>query len=84
MLHHQPNNAKVERLEKCSKFVKGRGNVRIVVFHEPCALIKNIEVLLERAKIKHAMFWFCNNCTYWLTLNIQMMLMNAVYKSNQR
>ena len=58
------NVAKVERLEKCSNFVKGRDNVRILVWEKHCALIKNIGVLLERPNAKHAKFWFCDNCTY--------------------
>ena len=61
------NIAKVERLEKCSNFVKDRQNVRILVWEENCALIKNVEVLLERPYNKHAKFWFCDNCTYWFT-----------------
>ena len=61
------NIAKVERLEKCSNFVKDRQNVRILVREEHCALIKNVELLLERPNIKHAKFWFCYNCTYWFS-----------------
>ena len=61
------NIAKVERLEKCSNFVKDRQNVRILVWNEHCALIKNVEVLLERPNTKHAKFWFCDNCTYWFS-----------------
>ena len=61
------NIAKVERLEKCSNFVKDRQNVRILVWNEYCALIKNVEVLLERPNTKHAKFWFCDNCTYWFS-----------------
>ena len=59
------NIAKVECLEKCSNFVKYRQNVRILVWNEHCALIKNVEVLLERPNTKQAKFWFCDNCTYW-------------------
>ena len=69
--HHRPaqdsNIAKVERLEKCSNFVKDRQNVRILVCEELCTLIKNVEVLLERPDTKHAKFWFCDNCTYWFS-----------------
>ena len=61
------NIAKVECLEKCSNFVKGRHNVGILAWNEHCALIKNVEVLLERPKTKHAKFWFCDNCTYWFS-----------------
>ena len=58
------NIAKVERLEKCSDFVKDRQNIRILVWTEHCSLIKNVEVLLERPNTKHEKFWFCDNCTY--------------------
>ena len=61
------NIAKVERLEKCSNFVKDRQNVRILVLNEHCALIKNVEVLLERPNTKQAKFWFCDNCTHWFS-----------------
>ena len=68
---HKPaqdsNLAKVERLEKCSNFVKDRQNVRILVWDEHCALIKNVESLLERLNTKHAKFCFCDNCTYWFS-----------------
>ena len=66
------NIAKVERLEKCSNFVKDRQSIRILVWNEHCALIKNVEVLLEIPNTKHAKFWFCDNCTYWLVPNINM------------
>ena len=62
-----PGSAKVELLEKCIDFVKDRKNVRILTWGEHCALIKNIEVLLERPNAKHAKFWFCDNCTYWFS-----------------
>ena len=61
------NIAKVGRLEKCSNFVKDRQNVRIPVWNEHCALIKNVEVLLERPNTKHAKFCFCDYCTYWFS-----------------
>ena len=61
------NIAKVERLEKCSNFVKDRQNVRILVWEEHCALIKNVKALLERPNTKHTKFWFCDKCTYWFS-----------------
>ena len=71
VLHRRPtqdsNIAKVECLEKCSNFVKGRHIVRILAWNEHCALIKNVEVLLERPITKHAKFWFCDSCTYWFS-----------------
>ena len=59
--------AKVESLEKSSNFVKDRQNVRILVWNEHWALIKNVEILLERPNTKHAKCWFCDNCTYWFS-----------------
>ena len=61
------NIAKIECLEKGSNFVKGRHNVRILAWNEHCALIKNVEVLLERPNTKQAKFWFCDNCTHWFS-----------------
>ena len=58
------NIAKVECLEKCSNFVEDRQNLRILIWNEHCALIKIVEILLERPNTKHAKFWFCDNCTY--------------------
>ena len=59
------DSANEERAEKCSDFVKGCKNVRLLIWDEHCALKKNIEVLLERPKTKHAKFCFRENCTYW-------------------
>ena len=61
------NMAKVELLEKSSDFAKNRKNVRILIWDEHCALIKNIEVLLERSNTKNTKFWFCDNCNYWFS-----------------
>ena len=58
VLHNRPvqdsNIANVERLEKCSNFVKDRQNVRVLVWEEHWARIKNVEVLLEKPNTKHA------------------------------
>ena len=65
---YQPSievDTKVETLQKCSNFVKGRKNVRILAWNEHGALVKNIEVLLERPNNKHAKYWFCDNCSLW-------------------
>ena len=61
------NIAKVERLAKCSNFVKDGQNVRILVWVEHCALSENVETSLERPNTKHTKFWFCDNCTYWFS-----------------
>ena len=66
MQHHRPiteGEDKVEILQKCSNFVKDRKNVRILVWNEQAALIKNKEVLLERPKTKNTKYWFCDNCS---------------------
>ena len=60
-------DTKVEILQKCSNFIKGRKNVRILVWKEHAALIKNIEIFLERPNTKRVKYWFCDNCTYWFT-----------------
>ena len=52
-------------LQKWSNFLKGRKNVRILVWNEPAALIKNVEVLLERPNTKNSKYWFCDNCSLW-------------------
>ena len=71
VLHHRPaqdsNIAKVQCLGKCSIFVKDRQNVRILVWEEHCALIKNVEVILESPNTKHAKSWFFDNCIYWFS-----------------
>ena len=58
-LHHRPtqdsNIAKVECLEKCSNFVKGRHNIRILAWNE------------KRPNTKHTKYWFCDNGTYWFS-----------------
>ena len=59
------DNTKVEIFKKCSNFVKDRKIVRILVWDEHAALIKNIEVLLERPNTKYAKYWFCDNCSLW-------------------
>ena len=65
---YQPStedDTKVEILQKCSNFFKGRNNVRILAWDEQGDLIKNIEVLTQRLNIKHAMYWVCDNCSLW-------------------
>ena len=61
------DDTKIRVLERCSNFIKGRKNVRILVWNEQGALIKNIEVLLEIPNTKRVKYWFCDNCTYWFT-----------------
>ena len=87
MLHHRPiteGEDKVEILQKCSNFVKGRKNVRILAWDEHCALIRNIEVLLERTKLNMKSIGFVIIVPSGLPLNKSMKLMNAAHKPNQR
>ena len=70
-----PHNTKVEILERFSNFVKCRKNVRLLAWDKHggtwsktnCALIENIDVLLERPNNKRVKYWFCNSSTYWFT-----------------
>ena len=55
---------KIEILQKYSNFVKVK-NVKILVWNEHAALIKNIEVLLEEPNTKNTKYWFCDKCTLW-------------------
>ena len=54
---------------------KDRKDVRILVWEtagvEHCALIKNIENLLERPKKSQHKFYYCNRCTYWFDSQIK-------------
>ena len=59
------DNTKVETLKKCSNFIKGRKNVRTLVWKELAALIKKIEVLLERTNTKNTKYWICDICSLW-------------------
>ena len=54
--HSTDDSATIERTEKCSDIVKGRKNKKILIQEEPCALIKHIDVLLERPKTKREKF----------------------------
>ena len=65
---YQPSTeggTEVELLKKCSNFIKGRKTLRKLVWNEHAALIKNIEVLLERPNTKNTMYWFCDICSLW-------------------
>ena len=61
----ESHDTKVEILQKRLNFIKGRKKVRILVLNEHAALIKNIEVLLERPNTKNTKYWFCDNCSLW-------------------
>ena len=62
--HSTEDSAKLELIEKCSKFVNGPHNIRILVWDGDSAFIKKIEILLERPNTKHAKYWLCDICTH--------------------
>ena len=62
-------DGKVELLKSVDDFNKDRKDVRILVWGngqtEDCALIKNIETLLDRPNKMNHKFCYCDRCTYW-------------------
>ena len=60
---------KVEVFTPVDDFDKDRKDVRILVWGngltEHCALIKNIETLLERPNKNNIKYYYCDRCTYW-------------------
>ena len=56
-------------------FKKDRKDVRILVWSngqiEHCALIRNIETLLERPNKNNIKYYFCDRCTYWFNSQIK-------------
>ena len=56
-------------------FDKDRKGVRILVWEnagvEHCALIKNIDTLIERRNKSQFKFYYCNRCTYWFNSRIK-------------
>ena len=67
--------AKVELLKPVDDFDKDRKDVRILVrgdgTTEHCALIKNIETLLERPNKNNIKYYYCDRCTYWFHSQIK-------------
>ena len=66
---------KVELLKPVDDFDKDRKDVRILVWRngltEDCALIKNIENLLDRPNKNNINYYFCDRCTYWFDSQIK-------------
>ena len=62
-------NGKIELFKPVDDFNKDRKDVRILVWSngqiEHCALIKNIETLLDRPTRMNHKFYYCDRCTYW-------------------
>ena len=68
-------NGKIELFKQVDDFNKDRKDVRILVWStgqiEHCALIKNIETLLERPKKNNIKYYYCDRCTYWFNSQIK-------------
>ena len=66
---------KVELFKPVDHFHKDRRDVRILVWcngtPEHCALIKNIETLLERTNKNNIKYYYCDRCTYWFNSQIK-------------
>ena len=66
---------KVELFKPVDDFNKDRKDVRILVWSngqiEHCALIKNIETLLDRPNRMNHKFYYCDRCTYWFDSKIK-------------
>ena len=66
---------KVELFKPVDDFHKDRRDVRILVWGngttEDCALIKNIETLLDRPNKMNHKFYYCDRCTYWFNSQIK-------------
>ena len=67
--------SKVELFKPVDNFDKDRKDVRILVrgddTTEHCALIKNIETLLERSNKNNIKYYYCDRCTYWFDSQIK-------------
>ena len=68
-------NGKIELFKQVDDFNKDRKDVRILVWSngqiEHCALIKNIETLLERPNKNNIKYYYCDRCTYWFNSQIK-------------
>ena len=66
---------KVELFKQVDDFNKDRKDVRILVWSngqiEHCALIKNIETLLDCPNKNNMKYYFCDRCTYWFNSQIK-------------
>ena len=65
--HLVVGGGKVELFKPVDDFDKDRKDVRILVWGdgttEHCALIKNIETLLERPNKNNIKYYYCDRCT---------------------
>ena len=66
---------KVELFKPADDFDKDKKDVRILVWGdgttEHCALIKNLETLLDRQNRMNHKFYYCVRCTYWFDSQIK-------------
>ena len=74
-VHTPCGGGKVELLKPVDDFDKDRKDVRILVWGndttEHCALIKNIETLLQRPNKNNFKYFYCDRCTYWFDSQIK-------------
>ena len=65
---------KVELFKPVDDFDKDRKGVRILVWGsgltEHCALIKNVETLLDRPNKNNSKYYYCDRRTYWFDSQI--------------
>ena len=68
-------DGKVEFIKPADDFFKDRKDVRILVWEkagvEHCALIKNIENLLDRPNKNNIKYYYCDRCKYWFNSQIK-------------
>ena len=68
-------DGKVELLKQAAGFLKDRKHVRILFWEkagvEHCALIKNIETLLERTKKNNTKCYYCDRRTFWFNSQVK-------------
>ena len=66
---------KVELFKPVDDFDKDRKDFSILVWRkeltEYCALIKNIETLLDRPNKNNIKYYYCDRCTYWFDSQIK-------------
>ena len=66
---------KVELFKPVDDFDKDKKDVRLLVWGneltEHCALIKNLELLLDRPNKNNIKYYYCDRCTYWFDSQIK-------------
>ena len=62
---------KVELFKPVDDSDKDRKDVRILVWGNHCAVIENIENLIERPNKCQHKFYYCDRCTYWFNSQIK-------------